>query len=1103
MNSAKDEFNDLARQGKLPEHISNLARYGEVFEDPKEFVAYGMSDPEFQKFLMGAYGYEQETSFFSQFVDAIRRLLGMEEDQYNALSDLIIVTDKILNAPLTADMRLAEYGMPSEPSRSALPEDKEAEGKAERNEKELNKAFRIANEKYNQSKIGEEYAAGVKGLQLAMKPKAWAPAIRDLYKAGSYQLKNLLTRTPSTDFLVELASKDVPELGNTQKLMQKMSGMTQVLLKSAGELTAEVDRAYRKDRTLKGKLDRITNVATLAEYDPADTGQKVRNKDLDTMYADLGTDGQRVYNRIKRHFENLSALFTKLLDDQITQSGLPIAEQANIVKKVRAMYETGAKITPFFPLVRQGDFWLGIGSGATRKFFMFESMGDRDRAMRGFANERIKQKPGESDESFQKRLDEEVGLLLEDETYTYGNDISSLRKITSSNSDLLKGVFQAIDSTSLADTDAMNKLKDAVYQAYLQTMPERSFRKQFIHRKGITGFSTDTLRNTATASTKMAIQLARVKYAPLLRNSLSQARDSIKNQPDLEPYVEAMERRVRQELAFDEQSTGEKISGALNKLSFIYYLGAPASALLQPVSVFQTGVPILASKYGPVAAASELTKMLAFWKNTGFYATNADGTKSWVMPTIEHAPGLTDIERRAVRAMMATGVSTSTYSHSIFDHKNTPSGNYSHPITEFGKDTVNMLVLGGLMHTTERMSREMMFLTSFRLNTKRGKDFNAAVDEAVFDTNEALGNYGQYNRPEFMKGPVGKVLTQFMMYPVYVTLFLGRNFAEMIKPMNGRTRAEAAGKFFGTLGTTSILAGAVGLPMFSTVMGLLGWMWNQFKDDDWPEDIRSMSYELWWREVWLPQQLGEAEIGGKKISEIIKYGLANAVTGLDISGRTSINNLWMRDSKEYATVRENAMAMALEKAGPSANMILSVAEAYEAFMLGDYEKGVKKLAPAGFRNYINAYTYFKEGAKDNKGTQILSEDAFTTGELIGQAVGFRSDLLANTQYVTFKVIGLEQKILNERSRILSSMDREYRKGDVDGYVKYLEERKEFNKKFPSYAIDVDDIIRSLEGKQKQRATSWRGITLTEKNAPLFGEALVSSRAAAEEKESRK
>jgi hypothetical protein len=338
-----------------------------------------------------------------------------------------------------------------------------------------------------------------------------------------------------------------------------------------------------------------------------------------------------------------------------------------------------------------------------------------------------------------------------------------------------------------------------------------------------------------------------------------------------------------------------------------------------------------------------------------------------------------------------------------------------------------------------------------------------------------------------------------MMYPVHVSLFLLRNFAEMIKPMNGRTRQEARRKFFGTLGATFILAGAVGLPGFGIVMGLLGWAWEKLKDDDDPDEIRKASFELWFRTQWLQKQLGEVKIAGKSLADIVERGAANAITGLDIGGRTSLDNLWSRDTKEYATVRENAMAMAMEKAGPGANMVLSVAEGIEAAMLGDYSKAAKKLSPAGFRNFINSYEQWQEGSKDNKGTKILSRDAFTTGELIGQAVGFRSDLLANTQYITFKVIGIEQKINNERNEILNQLDREYRNKNFSAYVKYFRKMEKFNAEHPSYAITDETFLRSMESKEERRAESYRGVTLTEKNIGLAA-ALVPSRKAAAEKE---
>jgi hypothetical protein len=909
-----------------------------------------------------------------------------------------------------------------------------------------------------------------------------------------------MTRVLPTDFLSDAFGGAVPELKNTDRLMQKMGGMTLKLLESAGKLTKEIDRAFRKDPALRNKLDKITHTSTLMEIDPSNPDAKERSLQLDRLWNDLGADGQRLYRRIKDHFEVLSDYFGQLLDEQITASGLPIAERANLLQKVRAMYETGAKISPFFPLVRRGDFWLSIGSGKTRKFFMFETLAERDNAMRGFANERVKQKPGESAAAFEKRQAQVLQDLLETQEYVYGNDISTLRRLSGDSSEMLKEVFAAIDSANLGDENAKDGLKDAVYQIYLQTMPEQSFRRQFIHRQGITGFRTDILRNTADATARMASQLSRLKYGRLLRNSLSQARDSIVNRPEYEPIVAAFERRVREELNPTPQSNLEKVAAVSNKVSFVWYLGAASSALLQPLSIFQTGYPVLAAQHGFAKASAELSKMMKVWSQYGVYEKNADGSTSFKMPTVEHAAGLTPEERRAVRAMKDFNLTTSTYASDMFDYKNTPSGNYSHPVVEFGKDTADALILGGLMHTTERISREVVFLTSFRLNRKAGKSFEEAIDQAVVDTKEALGNYGEYNRPEFMRGAFGKVLTQFMMYPVHVTLFLLRNFAEMIKPMKGRTRTEAMRKFFGTLGTTYVLAGAVGLPMFNVVMGLLGWAWEKLKDDDEPEDMRKLSFELWFRTKWLQEQLGETKIAGKSLADIVERGVANAITGLDISGRTSLNNLWARDTKEYATVRESATAMAMEKAGPAANMVLSWAEAYEAFTQGDYAKGFKKATPAGVRNFINAYEQWKEGSKDNKGAKLLSKDAFTTGELIGQAVGFRSDLLANLQYTTFKVIGLEQKINNERNLILKQLEREFRNRDMKAFAKYMAERNEFNQKYPTYAITDKTIADSLESKTEKRLSSYRGVELTEKNIGTLAPALIPSRKAAAEKE---
>ena len=71
---------------------------------------------------------------------------------------------------------------------------------------------------------------------------------------------------------------------------------------------------------------------------------------------------------------------------------------------------------------------------------------------------------------------------------------------------------------------------------------------------------------------------------------------------------------------------------------------------------------------------------------------------------------------------------------------------------------------------------------------------------------------------------------------------------------------------------------------------------------------------------------------------------------------------------------------------------------------------------------------------------------------------------------------------------------------MKAYRKAFDEMNDFNKGFPSYAIDADALASSLEKKQEQRGKSYRGIVPTEKNVPLIGEALVESRKAVQERE---
>jgi hypothetical protein len=168
------------------------------------------------------------------------------------------------------------------------------------------------------------------------------------------------------------------------------------------------------------------------------------------------------------------------------------------------------------------------------------------------------------------------------------------------------------------------------------------------------------------------------------------------------------------------------------------------------------------------------------------------------------------------------------------------------------------------------------------------------------------------------------------------------------------------------------------------------------------------------------------------------------------------------------------------------------------FRMGNYRDGVQKMSPAFIRNWISMDKLRTEGAKDTKGNLLISKDAVSTGELIWRAVGFNSDELANLQTTNFKVIGMEQRINNERNDILNKLDLHYRNNNLKEYGKAYNDLKKFNTKYP-WAM-VEDVGDALEKRQERRGQSWRGININEKNAPYAEEAAAASRASVAKKE---
>lgn len=1090
MENAKVNYERMLAMNMIPPQVRLLVESAgevdpttgkvtsDIFELPQEFLAYGMSDENFQDFLDSIEGKSKEGSGWSRFTRMIANLFGLGRGNYTALSDLMHVTDKILSTRATPAMRAMETEGTSKPSASVLPDEFTDPVRAAA---ELKKDTDKAIETVAVSRAGEE-GKGIEMMQMARDPDKAIPILKTLVERKWLNMSNgaikQLVAMPTMTFLAKWSG--IKSLQDVDTHMQSMLGMSNSLQAAAGGILAsfkkELNPLFRGAKEFRTNFEDLIYTSTVARIDPSNPKAKETDARVTELWNKVGPKGQEMYRQLKQYYENLVDLYSDLLDDQVKAiQGMTPAAKENLMKVLRQTFETGARISPYFPLVRRGDYWIRIsekvGQETVQAFYMFESVGERDQYAAQLASEKL----------------DNVDNMKLNGTLEMGTSISTLRAATEGSSDMLTQVFDAIDQEKFDTPEAKEALKDAIYQVYLNTMPEQKFRSQFIHRKDRAGFSTDVLRNIGTTATSTSRHLAKLKYSPLLRNSLSAANDVAKGNSYLEPFVEETRKRVKLALEGGEASLGDAVAGVANKASFFWFLSSASSALIQPASVYISALPILAANHNnPIAAAKELAKMMTYINQYSITRENPDGTTSLVAPSITNNKSMTDLERNAIRQMSQRGVTQSTYASEVYGYKSIPTSQASTVLgktKELGAEAADLLV-GSLMHNTERLTREAVYLASYRLGVKRGLSHDAAINQAVSDVNESLGNYDVTNRPRFMQQGIGKILTQFKMFPLHVTMIMATNFVKMLPILNKEGKKAAATKFFGTYLTAGSIAGLAGIPAFSSIAGVIAEVFKSMQGDDADDELKDLDPTAWFRYVWLQDKLGHITVGDTNLADLLDSGPLNAITGSAIAERIGLNDLWFRDTKETKTTREGMVAYLLDKMGPSVSLGLSLADAYDAFAVGDDVKAWDKLSPAAIRNIRYAMRLADEGIKDSKGNEVVPPDDISTGRFLAQAIGFRPAEVARMADINYKLSGAQIKIQNEQTRLMTEAKiavRTQDEKDFDKLDKVMDKVDEFNQRHPSYPIDANTLLDSIITDMEKRAEAQYGVNVDEKN----------------------
>lgn len=1052
----KDAYNRLVElyeysRGKLAVQNSGTTPYG--LQDLHEFISEAMTNPVFQADLRVLRYKAAPFSLWDAFSRAIAQLFRMDAKSKD--SDVMVEVMRATNILIPGEASLEGIEGAKEPT--------ETKGQP----KAI--AGRIP-----------AVPAGMQNtpntLKLLTKSRTWDEAQKpfgQIIVSAKAASRPALLGALTLRQIGDLVRNRVPQVNNFIRLTEEFLARKNNILKESGDILNVWERMQSSNPEESRALATVMHEATILQFDP----DKIRygRNPREIMVADawklLSFTSKNIYRQVRDFYEHRQAEYKGTMAKRIIEMRNLGVSEATILE-IRNEFENTKFRGPYFPLMRHGRFWYQIGAGKNREYYMFETAGAKEAHMA----ERISQDPN---------------LPVKE-----GSEYAEQMDLHAKQSNFLRTVFGAIDdisSPTFAGIPAQN-LKDTIYQNFLAIQPESSFRTQFMHRNNVAGYSEDALRNFAKSSFHMAYQLARFEHSPDMFSQVQAARMQIKDRKDeaggfdkelsrenneLSDYVTEMDKRLK--LMLNPTDVGT-IPSLLSNIGFIWYLTAPASAIVNIVGGMVIGLPTLIGQNvrmnpgksytkATLEALGQMRTAAGQIMATGFEVETGKRVRDFRLqfPTLSRSDSMTDVDKRAYERFVADGVIDITAAYDQSGLASAPTESYG------GVKNRAMEALTALFHNAERFNREVMAMSSFRAAMEKRKgyaDQDMAFAEAVADakdvTQRSMFDYSSANKPRYFQNPVARVVLQFKQFPQHMTFFLTHNAINMFKGMDASTRREARARFVGTMGMAAIMAGGTGIWGFSTVASIINAVVNGLKDDD---DEELFDFELEFVN-WA------VETFGANMGTLITRGTANALTGLDVASRVKLDDMWFRDSRKNQDEVEALQTFLVDLLGPTAGLLVNVAEARKLWNEGHGDRTLEMIAPAFIKNPLVAARYASEGV-NTLGGDPLMEDV-SPFHLMAQSLGLRSAELSEIQFYNTNIKGQEQAILKQRQNLLNLYALAFMSNDSDTLDTAYDNIDKFNSKHPSVSIAAGTLTKSIKGHLEKSSEMDHGLYLDKK-----------------------
>ncbi|MEG2569116.1 MAG: PLxRFG domain-containing protein, partial [Acinetobacter sp.] len=343
------------------------------------------------------------------------------------------------------------------------------------------------------------------------------------------------------------------------------------------------------------RLAEIMHDATLAKIDPTKphvTGDSViKYKQLRADYNALSDESKAMFLKARDAYKKHYADVHQAIKERILRSELSNQKKADLLKQMDDNFFSSSKGV-YFPLSRFGKYVIVVKNQA----------GEVESVSRAETTNEAKALRAEL---MKKYPQFEVLPVKQDKEFNVSRD--------SVGRGFMSNLFEEAGNLGLS-AQVQAEFEDTLSQLYLSSMPDLSWAKHGIHRKGTAGFSNDARRAYAQNMFHGASYLGKLRYSDQLAEQLDAmqkyADDKYKNdagydQPKAQKVIDEMNKR--HDLLMNPKS--HPLSSFLTSVGFMFYLGlSPASAIVNLSQTVLVALPLMGAKWKFKDASTALLK---------------------------------------------------------------------------------------------------------------------------------------------------------------------------------------------------------------------------------------------------------------------------------------------------------------------------------------------------------------------------------------------------------------------------------------------------------------------------------------------------------------